>query len=169
LQYRFRQRRSARPPVFAKLFLLFVAVPFIELALLLILSQYFIGWLPTLLIVIVTGVGGAWLAQRQGTQAMRRIRADLGAGRMPTDAVVDAVLIFIAGLLLMTPGVLSDLTGIFLLVPAGRLVAKVWLFRWIKTHFQLPTIRPGGSASSAAGGDVIDSYSVRSDSREDVA
>ena len=155
--------------MFVKLFLLFVAVPFIELALLLILSQYVLGWLPTLLLVIITGVGGAWLAQRQGTQAMRRIRQDLAGGRMPTDAVVDAVLIFIAGLLLMTPGVLSDLTGIFLLVPAGRLVAKFWLLRWFKSQFQIPTIRPGGSASPAAGGEVIDSYAVRSDSREDVA
>ena len=154
--------------MFVKLFLLFVTLPLVELALLLVVGKY-LGVLPTLLLVIVTGVGGAWLAQRQGTQAIGRIRQDLAAGRMPTDAVTDAVLIFIAGLLLMTPGVLSDVTGIVLLVPAGRLVAKYWLFRWFKSQFQLPTLRPSTAGRAAAGGEVIDSYTVSSSEREDVA
>lgn len=153
--------------MFVKLFLLFIIVPLVELALLLLLSQYVLGWLPTLLLVILTGVGGAWLAQRQGTQALARIRQDLTAGRMPTDAVADAVLIFAAGLLLMTPGVLSDLTGILLLLPAGRLLAKFWLFRWLRTQFQLPPLGPVHSGKGTANVDVIDSYTVRS--REDVA
>ncbi len=161
--------QPVRSLVFVKLFLLFIAIPFVELTLLLVLSQYVLGWFPTLLIVIVTGVGGAWLAQRQGMQAIQRVRKDLAAGIMPTDAVADAVLIFVAGLLLMTPGVLSDLTGIFLLFPAGRVIAKFWVFRWITAHFQLPTLRPSNVSRPAAGGDVIDSYTVKSSDREDVA
>jgi UPF0716 protein FxsA len=163
-----REAQTPRLPVFLKLFILFVTVPLVELALLLLLSQYVLGWLPTLLLVICTGIGGAWLAQRQGIQAIGRIRRDLAAGRMPADSVTDAVLIFVAGLLLMTPGVLSDLTGILLLIPASRLVAKYWLFRWFKSHFQLPTLRTS-PMERAASGEVIDSYTVMSNDREDVA
>lgn len=153
--------------MFVKLFLLFVALPLIELALLLVVGKY-IGVLPTLLLVIVTGVGGAWLAQRQGTHALSRIRRDFAAGNMPTDAVTDALLIFVAGLLLLSPGVLSDLMGIVLLVPAGRSLAKYWLFRWLKLQLQIPTLRPRPS-EAPAGGEVIDSYTVSSNPREDVA
>jgi UPF0716 protein FxsA len=154
--------------VFLKLFLLFITLPFVELALLLALSQYVLGWWGTLLLVIATGIGGAWLAQRQGTRAVARVRQDLAAGRMPTDSATDAVLIFVAGLLLMTPGVISDLTGILLLVPTSRKVMKYWLFRWFKSKFQIPSLRPQ-SSSATAGGEVIDSYTVSSSSREDVA
>jgi UPF0716 family protein affecting phage T7 exclusion len=68
----------------------------------------------------------------------------------------------------MTPGVLSDLTGIVLLVPAGRLLAKYWLFRWFRSKFQIPNIRPQPSRAPP-GGEVIDSYTVGNQTREDVA
>jgi UPF0716 protein FxsA len=154
-------------PVFVKLFVLFIAIPLVELALLLILSQYVIGWLPTLLLVILTGLGGAWLAQRQGTLAITRIRQDIAAGRMPADSVADAVLIFAAGLLLLTPGVLSDLTGIFLLIPAGRRVAKFWLYRWFRRQFDIPL--PNMRPPAPTGGEVIDSYVVKPNQREDIS
>ncbi len=148
-----------RPAVFLKLFLLFLTVPLVELAILLILGSK-IGWLPTLAIVLFTGVTGAWLAQWQGTQALGRIQKDLSAGQMPTDAVTDAVLIFFAGAMLMTPGVLTDALGFALLIPGGRKLAKRILVRWFKSHFKIEPLRPGPASSGDDNDRVIDSHVV---------
>lgn len=151
--------------MFFKLFFLFVTVPLIELAILLVLGseRYGIGLLPTIAIVILTGLGGAWLARLQGFAAFRRIREDLAAGRMPTDAMTDALLIFLAGAFLMTPGILTDLAGFTLLVPAGRTLVKYWLFRWFKTHFDVESFR-AARGEGAGRGDVIESYTVSTSS-----
>ena len=150
--------------MFLKLFLLFVTVPLIELSILLVLGSesYGIGLLPTLAIVICTGVAGAWLAQWQGTQALLRVRQDLGAGRMPTDAVTDAVLIFFAGAFLMTPGVLTDLLGFTLLVPPGRKLVKRLLVRWFKAQFNIQAIQRSQPRTDNRRDRVIDSHVVES-------
>jgi len=144
--------------VFFKLLLLFVTVPLVELFLLLVISWYFLGPLATFGLVLITGIVGAWLAQWQGTRALTRIREDLSGGRMPTDAVTDAVLIFVAGAFLMTPGILTDLLGFTLLVPAGRTLVKYYLMRWFKRHFHVETVGPRQSAEP--GDRIIDSYVV---------
>lgn len=96
--------------------LVFVLVPLAELALLLYLAEIF-SWQRTLLLVIVTGVLGTLLARSQGWRTWVRIRDELAAGRMPAESLLDAVLIFVAGALLLTPGVLTDALGISLLIP----------------------------------------------------
>ena len=101
---------------FIGIFLLFVLVPIAELTLLLMIAEATHWWL-SLLIVIATGFIGASLARHQGANAWRRLAADLRTGKLPTDSGLDAVLILIAGIVLITPGVLTDLVGIFLLVP----------------------------------------------------
>ena len=88
-----------------KLLALFVIVPLVELALLLKLGDV-VGWEVTLFIVIVTGAVGSWLAKSQGWRAYRRIHEELTAGRLPAEPLMDAVMIFIAGALLLTPGIL---------------------------------------------------------------
>ena len=102
-----------------KLLSLFILVPLVELALLLYLADAS-SWQFTLLLVIATGVIGTLLAREQGWRTWTRIRDELAAGRMPADSLLDGVLIFIAGALLLTPGVLTDLLGISLLVPWCR-------------------------------------------------
>ena len=145
--------------MFLKLFLLLVTVPLVELVILLVLgSEYGIGLLPTLAIVLLTGVLGAWLAQWQGTLAFGRIRKDLAAGVMPTDSVIDAVLIFLAGAFLMTPGILTDLFGFTLLVPAGRKLVKRYLTFWFKSHFKIETV--GMSPAGGNEDDIIDSHTA---------
>lgn len=105
--------------MFLKLFILFTLVPFIEIALLLEVGQL-IGVLPTLAIIIITGVAGAGLARAQGLAVLNRIRTELQMGQLPTDAMIDGLLILSAGLVLLTPGFLTDLAGFVLLLPAGR-------------------------------------------------
>jgi UPF0716 protein FxsA len=103
--------------------LLFTIVPLIELFLLVKLGTV-IGIAPTILIVIFTGALGAWLARWQGLGVLRRVSEDLAAGRLPADALIDGLLILIAGAVLLTPGLLTDALGFVLLVPQGRAVVR---------------------------------------------
>ena len=105
--------------MFLRLLLLFTVVPLVELFLLLQIGR-FVGPIPTIGLVLFTGTLGAWLARSQGVQVLRRARGQFSQGEMPTEALVDGVLIFVAGAVLLTPGLLTDLAGFFLLTPFGR-------------------------------------------------
>ena len=116
-----------------RLLLLFIAVPAVELILLIEIGQR-IGTLATIWLIIVTGIVGASLARRQGISTLARLRRDLDGGRLPAEAIVDGVLILVAGAVLITPGVLTDLFGFLLLVPACRGLVK----RSLKRRFEGP-------------------------------
>lgn len=125
------------------LFLLFTLLPLIELSILIWVGGQTAWWLPVLM-VIGTGVLGAALARWQGWQVLRRIRADAQAGRMPADALIDGVLILVAGILLVTPGVLSDLLGVVLLIPPLRAVVKRAVAAWMQRNIE---VRVGRAAA----------------------
>jgi UPF0716 protein FxsA len=112
----------------ARLLLLFTVVPLVELALLLEVGRR-IGTPATLALIVVTGAVGAILAKWQGLGVLRRIQVELGAGRMPGAAIVDGVIILIAGALLITPGVLTDIVGFLCLIPATRTGMRAVLWR----------------------------------------
>jgi UPF0716 protein FxsA len=109
-----------------KLFLAFTLIPVIELYLLIKLGAT-IGPLYTLLLVILTGAVGAYLARLQGLEAMLRVKSRLQQGEPPAEEMLDALIIFIAGIVLLTPGLLTDISGLLLLLPATRLRFKIWL------------------------------------------
>jgi len=109
--------------MFLRLLLLFTIVPLAELFLLVKLGTV-IGIGATVLIVICTGVLGAWLARWQGLGVLRRLTDDLNEGRLPADALIDGLLILIAGAVLLTPGLITDALGFLLLVPQGRAVVR---------------------------------------------
>ena len=123
--------------MFIKLFLAFTLIPVIEIYLLIKLGSIF-GALNTVILVIVTGFAGAYLARLQGMQTMLRIRQNLQMGIKPTEELVDAVIIFVAGIVLLTPGFLTDATGLFLLFPVTRYHFKRWLRykfdQWVKNQ-----------------------------------
>lgn len=102
-----------------RLLLLLTVVPFVELMILLRLAEW-LHWEGTFALVIFTGMLGAWLARREGIKAITRIQTDLNAGVAPTGAVVDGLAILVAGIVLVTPGVLTDLCGFGLLIPPIR-------------------------------------------------
>jgi len=106
-----------------KLFLLFIVVPAVELALLIELGQH-IGTLATLGLIAATGALGAFLARLQGLGVLRQMQRELAAGRLPASSIVDGVIILLAGGLLITPGILTDSFGFLCLVPAFRRVVK---------------------------------------------
>jgi len=109
----------------------FTVVPVVELALLIKIGQH-IGIGYTLTIVILTGVAGAYLAKSQGFRTLRRIQEDINEGLMPADKIFDGVLILCGGILLLTPGFVTDLIGFMALVPLTRHLIKRWLKSKIK-------------------------------------
>lgn len=121
--------------MFLRLLLAFTLVPLIELYIFLVMGRTF-GPLPTIALVIVTGVLGAALAKSQGIRAFERVRREMQAGQMPTEALLDGLLIFVAGALLLTPGLLTDLTGFFLLLPAGRRAIRRAVASRIRRRFE---------------------------------
>ena len=139
------------------LLLLFIVVPFVELAILLKLADLTTWW-HTLLLVIVTGIIGTWLARSQGLRTYHKIRQSLAAGQMPTDSLIDAAMIFVAGALLLTPGILTDLFGFSLLFPLTRSFYRRWLVQRFKARFTVQTtFRTDASQQTS---EVIDSYVV---------
>jgi len=106
----------------------FILIPILELAVLLKLHEA-AGLGNTLAIVIITGFVGAFLARAQGIMVLAQIRRDLAEGRMPAPRLMDGVMILIAGVLLITPGLITDTAGFLLLIPAVRARIRVWLRR----------------------------------------
>lgn len=127
-----------------RLILLFTAVPFVELALLIWIGRR-IGPLPTFALVIATGVLGASLARYQGLATWARFRKAQGQGRLPGTEVVEGLLILIAGAVLLTPGVLTDLVGFLLLTPPARRALVRWAMPRLRARVLVRT-SPGGPA-----------------------
>ena len=123
------------PSILLALMLAFIAVPLVELAILIKIGQY-LGVMGTLGVVVLTGLLGSALAASQGSRALRQIREDMMAGRMPAQSILDGGLVLAAGLLLITPGLLTDSVGFFLLVPPGRRLLRRLLTRWLRSKVQ---------------------------------
>jgi UPF0716 protein FxsA len=102
-----------------KLLVLFIAVPLLELAILVRLGMA-IGFWPTIALVVTTGTVGALLARSQGLRTLQGIRTELAHGQMPALRLLDGVLILIGGVVLLTPGILTDVVGLLLLLPGPR-------------------------------------------------
>jgi len=111
-----------------RLILLFTLVPLVELFLLIKIGTI-IGALPTVLIVVGTGVLGAYLARQQGFMVWSRIQREMELGMFPAEDMLDGLLIFGAGVVLLTPGVITDLIGILILIPFTRLYIREWIKR----------------------------------------
>ena len=112
--------------MFVKLLLGFTLIPFIELYLLIKIGQ-FVGAFDTILIVIFTGIAGAYLARLEGIRTLFKVRESLNSGKLPAEEMLDAMLIFVAGAVLLTPGFITDLAGILILIPRTRYLFKRWL------------------------------------------
>lgn len=125
----------------ARLVLLFVTLPLLELALLVWIGEH-VGILPTVVLVVGTGVLGATLARLQGLRTLQRFQQAMGAGRLPHREILEGILILIAAAVLLTPGLITDLTGFLLLVPAVRRRVVRWLARRLRERLG-PTAPPG--------------------------
>jgi len=107
--------------MFLKLFLALTLIPLIEIYLLIKIGSH-LGAFNTVLIVILTALLGAWLARLEGGKTMTKVRESLNRGELPAEEMLDAMLIFGAGILLLTPGFVTDLAGLGILVPQTRYI-----------------------------------------------
>lgn len=105
--------------MFAALFLAFVVVPLVEIAVIVAVGQA-LGVVDTIGLLILVSVVGAVVVKHQGLGTLRRVRAEMAAGRVPGHELVDGSLILVAGALLVTPGFVTDACGALLLVPPVR-------------------------------------------------
>ena len=106
-----------------KLFLAFTLIPLVEIYLLIKLGQNF-GAITSILLVIFTGILGAYLAKMEGLRTLFRLQETLREGGMPGEELLDALMIALAGLVLITPGFITDAVGFLLLVPFTRMLVK---------------------------------------------
>ena len=109
--------------MFFKLLILFILIPVAELYLFLTLGEE-IGIWATLGIIVATAFIGAALTRSQGARAMQRFREAAAQGRMPAKEALDGLLILVAGVVLLTPGFLTDAFGFLLLIPPARAVIR---------------------------------------------
>jgi len=105
--------------VLARLALLFVGVPLLELFILIQLGQV-VGLWPTIGLVVLTGFAGASLARLEGLRTLWRIRGEMAHGRLPGNALLDGLAVLLGGALLLTPGILTDIVGFSFLLPPTR-------------------------------------------------
>ena len=105
-------------------------VPAAEIILLLYAGNT-IGIMPTLLLILLGGIGGVYLAKRQGLKALTDLRNRIGTMEAPGNAVVDGVCIFIGAVLLLFPGFISDVVGLLLLFKGPRKIIRPFIVKWI--------------------------------------
>ncbi len=133
---------------------LFLVVPFVELAVIVASAQQ-IGLVPTLGLLVAVSIAGGYLVKREGLGVVRRTQEQLGAGELPAKELVDGALIVLAGALLLTPGFLSDVLGIILLLPPTRAAVRALALHRVRRRL-LSTVGPLGSPVWHDPGPVLD-------------
>jgi len=116
---------------FTKLLILFIIIPVTELYILIEVGKR-IGSLTTIGIIIFTGILGAYLVKNQGFMILKKIQNDLNDGIMPGDSLIQGAIILAGGILLLTPGFVTDTVGFIFLIPVSRNVIKKYLLKWLK-------------------------------------
>lgn len=151
-----RRRRSRwlRP----LLVLLFIGVPLLEIYVIIQVGQVIGAWW-TIVLLVLDSLLGAWLIRREGGRAWTAFTSALSSGRMPAREIADGALILVGGTLMLTPGFVTDLVAMFLILPFTRPVARGVLTRWVTrrlvvvTDARRPGPEPGGPVVR---GEVVD-------------
>jgi UPF0716 protein FxsA len=132
------------------LLLVFILVPIAELYVIIQVGEL-IGVVPTLLLLLLDAILGSWLLKHQGRSAWRRFNQALAERRMPGKEVADGFLVILGGALLIAPGFITDIFGIFFLLPPTRAIARRVLRRWTVGRVAVVGF-PGGGAMGGFGG-----------------
>ena len=156
--------------MFLLVLLLVIAVPVAELIVMFKVAGAF-GWLDTLAVLILVSIVGAWLVRRQGLAMVMRIQRELSEGHVPTKSVVDGLLLLVAGVLLFTPGFITDALGILLLFPPTRIALRGLLIRRYRSRLDVyknAATRGGGMWSRIViNDDIIDTEGRENRPRRD--
>ncbi|CCO22484.1 FxsA family protein [Maridesulfovibrio hydrothermalis] len=125
--------------MFAKIFIAFVVIPLFDLFLLVQVGSK-IGTLNAIALCLLTAFAGASLARSQGMATMQKVRENMDKGITPAEDILDAVIIFAAGLVLLTPGFITDAFGLLLLFPLTRGYFKRWLRVQLEAKMKQPNV-----------------------------
>jgi len=143
-------------------------IPIVELAIIIQVGSWLGVW-PTIGLLILVSVLGAWLVKHEGIATLRRVQGELAEGRLPGSHLVDGALILVAGVLMLIPGFLTDALGLLLLLPPTRAGARSLVVRRLRGQVHTYTFgryggqgttnpygRSGAVGEMPPGGDVID-------------
>jgi len=130
-------------PVFA---LLFFVVPLVEIYFLVQVGQV-IGAFPTILLVVFTAVLGAFLLRQQGLSTFVKFQRAMAQGEVPATAMLEGLILLVGGLLLMTPGFVTDTIGFLCLIPFTR----AWIVKGLSSRFQMHVISSSSVSSASTG------------------
>lgn len=139
----------------AVLLLVFLVVPIVELAVIIQVGQV-LGVAPTLALLVVMSILGAWLMKREGLGVIRRAKQQASSGRVPGKEVVDGFLIVLGGALMLTPGFVTDGIGIALLLPPVRAVVRPLLLTQLQAMALGATTGAGSRRRTGGRSGVID-------------
>lgn len=114
------------------LILAFIITPIVELYLLIKIGTL-LGAFNTIMLVVLTGIAGALLARSQGLAVLNKINSDLESGSMPAESLIDGLFILTGGLLLITPGIITDIIGFIFVIPHTREVVKKYIKNKLRT------------------------------------
>ncbi|KNH14877.1 exclusion suppressor FxsA [Vibrio lentus] len=132
--------------MFPILLLLFIFVPIIEIGLFIQVGG-FLGLWPTIALVLITAFVGASLVRSQGIQTLMSVQGRLQQGEMPAQQILEGVMLAVAGVLLLTPGFMTDALGMLVLLPAPRaMIAKKMMEKMVVTNMS------GGFQAGGQGG-----------------
>lgn len=116
------------------LVLLFIVLPFVEIYVI-VQVAHAIHLLPTIGLLLLDSVVGAWLFKREGAKAWSRFREALAAGRVPTRETADGALVILGGAFLVTPGFVTDVVGLLCVLPPTRALVRRALTRVAARRF----------------------------------
>ncbi len=135
--------------MFPVLLLLFIIVPMIEIGLFVQVGG-FLGMWPTIFLVLVTAVAGASLVRSQGLQTLMSVQSKMQQGELPAQQIVEGIMLAVAGVLLLTPGFMTDALGMLVLLPMPRAALAKLLMSRVKLN------AVGGNSFSAGFGHQSD-------------
>ncbi|MGF1757495.1 membrane protein FxsA [Photobacterium sagamiensis] len=133
--------------MFPVLLFLFIVVPIVEIALFVQLGG-FLGLWPTIALVLITAVVGASLVRSQGIATLMAVQTKLQQGELPAQQIVEGVMLAVSGVLLLTPGFMTDALGMFVLLPAPRAM----LAQQIMSRVKVKGMASGSGFSAGFGG-----------------
>ncbi|MDX6202956.1 MAG: protein FxsA [Frankiales bacterium] len=132
----------------------FIVVPLLEIYVIVQVGQVIGAWW-TVFALLAESAFGAWLVRREGAKAWRRLVGELAQGRAPTVAVADGAVILLGGVLLLTPGFLTDLLGFLCVIPVTRPLMRKALLGWL-THRRGGTLTGPSTEHSVIEGHVAE-------------
>jgi UPF0716 protein FxsA len=152
----FRPRRVRRRSTMAWLLIAaFIVVPILEIYVIIQVGQVIGAWW-TILLLIADSIFGSWLVRREGRRAWQALTTTLQSGQMPSTQLADGALVLVGGTLMISPGFVTDVFGILLILPFTRPLARRLLARFV-TRRLLDARRPGsGPEGPIVRGEVVD-------------